>query len=124
MPSAMRLTKKLEFMLFSLGYFYEQANLRFKNKPLKIVISKRSFIDLIKRSEIVSKGERAIYRNLENLENKGYISYKNRVLRLTRKGKQKYINMKKIILPYLNLVNTLSGKDMLRYIKKSQTVFQ
>lgn len=111
-------------MLFSLGYFYEHANKQFGNKPLKIVISKKVFIEIVKKSSITLKGERAIYKNLEVLEKKKYISYQGKVLRLTKKGDKKYVSMKKIMQPYLNMMNILSAKDLLKYVKRSQTVFE
>ena len=71
------ITKTERFMLYSLGKWFEEANKKIKSKNLKVSISKTSFIELVKKSEIAKKQSRALYKNLESLEKRKLIIYKN-----------------------------------------------
>jgi DNA-binding PadR family transcriptional regulator len=119
----MKATKTQKFMLFSLGAWFEEANERIKDKPLKVSISKALFIDLVQNAGIAEKQERALYKNLETLEKKKLVSYKHRELELTAKGNRLYQEIKKELSPYFNVRKKLTEKSPTSYTKKVQTVF-
>ncbi len=82
----MKLTKTERQILFALGEFYHQLNQPLTEKPLQLRTSKVVFITFLLHSEIVTKQERALYKNLETLENKRLITYENRMIRFTEEG--------------------------------------
>ena len=111
-------------MLFTLGKWFEEANKKIKNKELQVSISKKSFIDLVKTARFAEKQERALYKNLEILEKKKLIKYKNKELELTEKGKKLYRDINLRIEPFFNVFQKLKGKSPVSYTKKVQTVFR
>lgn len=120
----MKTTKTQKFMLFTLGKLYEIANQKIKGKPLEIFISKKSFIEIVIKAGITKKQERALYKNLEILEKKKLIRYKNKKLMLTTKGKKLFNQIKKQFDPYINLCEKLKEKGPASYTKKIQTVLK
>ena len=120
----MKTTKVQRFILFALGKWFEEANKKIKHKPLKVSISKRIFIDLVKTAKIAQKQERALYKNLEILEKKKLVEYKNKELDLTKRGKKLYEEINKGVLPYLNVFKKLKDKSPISYTKKVQTIFK
>jgi coproporphyrinogen III oxidase-like Fe-S oxidoreductase len=120
----MRVGKKQTFILFTLGQYYVQANEKLKKLPLEIVISKKVFIDIVRKANIAEKKERALYRNLETLEKKKLISYDNRNLKLTPRGQKMFTKLNREYGPYLNLAKVLDKVDMRKYTTKAQTVFK
>ncbi len=120
----MKTTKTQNFMLFSLGKLYEIANKKVKGKPLEVFISKKSFIEILMKSGIAKKQQRAIYKNLEILEKKKLIRYKTKELMLTSKGKKLFSLLKKEYDPYIFLCETLKSKGLTSYTKKIQTVLK
>lgn len=119
----MRVGPRQVFILFTLGQYYKEANKRLKSLPLQVVISKKAFIDIVKQAHLAEKKERALYRNLETLEKKKYISYENRCLKLTDKGERLVQRINKVYQPYLNLARVLEKTDIARYTRKAQAVF-
>jgi DNA-binding PadR family transcriptional regulator len=117
-------SRKQDLILFMLGVWYLEANKQIRNKNLEISISKSVFIDLVKKAQLATKKERAMYKNLENLEKKKFISYKNRNLALTDKGLKFFNRLNKEISPYLSIISIISAKNPLSYTKKAQTVFK
>jgi len=115
--------KKQAFILFALGQYYLEANKRLKGAPLEVVVSKKVFIDIVQKAHISLKKERALYRNLEELEHKKFVSYDNHSLKLTPKGQRLYERLRREYGPYLNLANVLNKFDVLRYTR-AQTVFK
>ncbi|MBW2989559.1 hypothetical protein KY358_04555 [Candidatus Woesearchaeota archaeon] len=113
-----------DFILFTLGRWFEEANKRIKDKPLKVSISKTSFIGLVKTAKFAKKQERALYKNLEILEKKKLITYKNKELELTERGKKLYKDINKRLSPFFNVFKKLKEKNPVRYTKKVQTVFK
>jgi hypothetical protein len=90
----MELGVKAGELLFILCEFLKKADSRFSSAPLKISISKAEFIDEIREMGLVAKQERAIYRNLEELEKKRCIVYtKEKALRMGKKGLDQYHKM-------------------------------
>jgi len=120
----MKTTKVQNFILFTLGRWFEEANEKIKDMHLQVSISKGIFIDLVKKAQFAKKQERALYKNLEILEKKKLIEYKNKELELTKKGKKLYEEINKNLGPYFNVFNKLKEKDPISYTKKLQTIFK
>ena len=117
-------SKKQSFILYALGEYYSEANRKLKSKPIAVAISKSVFIDLLMKTKITNKKQRALYRNLEQLEKKHLTSYKDKVLRLTKKGQTEYRSIKKDIETYINLAKILSATELYRLAKRSQTLLK
>lgn len=120
----MKTTRTQNFILFTLGKWYQEANKKIKGKPLQVCISKKTFIELVNKADIAKKQERALYKNLETLEKKKLITYKTRELLLTKKGKKLYDKINKQIAPYLDLYDKLKAKEPTSYTKKVQTILK
>ena len=99
----MKLTKPQRLILFALGQFYVSLNQPLVEKPVQIQTSKIAFIDHLLKAKIISKQERALYKNLERLENKKYISYENRMIMFTELGLKELENISKEIQQFINL---------------------
>jgi len=82
----MLLTTTHKLILHSLGQFYRSLNQPLSEKPVRLRTSKITFIELLLQSGLVTKQERAVYRNLELLEQKKLIRYENRMITLTERG--------------------------------------
>ncbi len=99
----MPLTHTQKLTLFSLGQCLTQLNRRFADAPLNVAISKIIFIEIAMHSGLVEKKERALYKNLETLEEKKLIEYTQspaRNLRFTKKGLHLYLAMEKELAHY------------------------
>ncbi|MBN2458298.1 hypothetical protein JXB31_04170 [Candidatus Woesearchaeota archaeon] len=116
--------KKHQYILFTLGRLYSELNSRLKDRHLRIAIPKYVFIELVQKANITEKKARALYRNLETLEKKKLISYKNSCLALTDKGDRLYLKIRKEHEPFIRLSEILNDSDLMRYSRKSQTVFR
>jgi len=77
-------------MLFIIGQFFKETDQKFAESPLKVAVSKAEFIDTMMHIGVVSKKERAIYKNLEGLGHNKMITYDEKNLKLTRKGLAEY----------------------------------
>ncbi|HLC86444.1 MAG TPA: hypothetical protein VJG30_04115 [Candidatus Nanoarchaeia archaeon] len=117
----MDLTSTQRFILFTLGIWYEEANRKLKDKDLEVFISKVVFIEVVRKARMVEKEERALYKNLELLERKRFISYNNKNIVLTSKGFNAFNKIKKGLSPYINVIDVISKKDPLSYSKRIQT---
>lgn len=82
----MPLTPTHKLILHSLGQFYRSLNQPLSEKPVRVRTSKIAFIELLLQSSLISKQERAVYKNLELLEKKKLIGYENRMITFTEKG--------------------------------------
>ena len=111
-------------MLFILGQYYRVMKKKFNIDFLEVVISKTDYISLVMKSGMVSKKERAIYKNLELLEKKKLVQYKNKMLRLTPKGNRIFNEINKEIQPFIDVVETIENKRVIEYTKKPQTIFK
>lgn len=120
----MKISNKQKFILYTLGKWYAEANEKLKDRPLHVMISKSIFIDVAKKAEMVRKKERALYKNLEFLEKKKLISYSNKNLALTDKGRRAFEELNKELSPYFKVAETLRKKNPLSYSRKAQTVFR
>ncbi len=82
----MKLTKPQRLILYALGHFYTALNQPLVEKPVQVRTSKIAFIEHLLAAKIISKQERALYKNLETLENEKLISYENRMIMFTESG--------------------------------------
>ncbi|MBI4146357.1 hypothetical protein HY489_03395 [Candidatus Woesearchaeota archaeon] len=113
----MGLSRQEEFILFTLGRCYEEADRRFAGKPLCMALSKVAFIDLARQAGMVQKGERALYKNLENLEGKRLISYAEKSLRLNQRGVKHYERLVRSVGPYVEVSRVIREQDVLRFAR-------
>jgi hypothetical protein len=120
----MQLTKVGSFMLFSLGLCHSQFERRFADRPVSLSLSKADFINLVQRAGIAHKKDRALYRNLQQLEEEHYISYDNKTVALTNKGKKMFLRIQRDMQPYLEVSGILTSDDILKYTTKKQLVLK
>ena len=119
----MKLNKIEKVMLYALGRYYEVSVKSLPDSNLAIHLPKSVFIDFVKKVELFEKGERAIYKNLEYLEKIKLVSYENKNLSLTEKGRKEYVVLKMGLRPYFE-VNNLVVNDKVKNSKKLQTFFR
>ena len=110
-----------QFILYALGKCYSLLNEKFAGKPISVAISKGAFIELVKNAGFAGKGERALYQNLEDLEEKKFVSYERKNLSLTSKGKKIYELIEKRVEPYIAVADT-SPEDLMKLTNKARTV--
>ncbi len=82
----MTLTRVQRLILYSLGQFYRALNQPLIETLLELETQKITFIEHLKKSSVISKQERSIYRNLETLEQKKMITYDNHMIKFTKLG--------------------------------------
>ena len=82
----MKLTKTERLILYSLGQFYAQLTQPLQEKPIHLRTSKIACIAFLLHSNIIVKKERALYKNLEELEKKKLLEYQNKMITFTEKG--------------------------------------
>lgn len=82
----MPLSKAQKLILYSLGEFYHSLNQPLTDKSIELRTSKIAFIELLLKSNIFHKQQRAVYKNLESLEQKGLIAYDQKMVKFTEKG--------------------------------------
>ena len=119
----MALTKVQQRILFSLGECHTKLNQPYADKPLKVFVSKIDFIELVKKADFVKKQDRALYKNLELLEKKKLIEYKDKKIKLTQKGKSLFNKIEKEIRPFIEIkefwnMKVSSGRQIQTYIEK------
>jgi hypothetical protein len=98
----MKLTKTQQLMLYSLGHYYNALNQDLQ-KVLSLHTSKIAFIELLLKSALFNKKERALYLNLGSLEQKELIAYDNRRVFLTELGVKQFKRLDKEIGQYFEL---------------------
>lgn len=99
----MKLTRPQRLILYSLGKFYQFLNQPLEEKSLQLQTSKIAFIEHLKKSKILEKQERAIYKNLETLENKKLIAYENHMIKFTPLGIKEVQKIEQELHQFLNL---------------------
>ena len=119
----MNLTSVERFILFALGEFYKQANKKLTDKPLQLALTKVEFITIARKMNLAPKKERALYKNLEALETKKFISYQERNLMLTNKGHKSFQQISGQITPFINIKLILGEENPINHARKAQTVF-
>src|SRR3989338_8746880 len=115
----MKLTRTERLILYSLGQFYNSINQPLEKKPLKLETSKITFIELLLRSKIITKQGRALYKNLEDLENKNLICYENRMIRFTSQGLEILTRINREIVQFVEIKEYF--KDAKKTGRKMQT---
>ena len=120
----MAITKVGTIMLYSLGLCHAEFEKRFSDRPVMLSLSKADFIDLMQQAKFAHKKERALYKNMQDLEEQKYISYENKRLALTSKGNRIFLKIVKDIEPFLELNAVLMGHDILKYTVKKQLVLK
>ena len=113
-----KITKTQRLILYSLGRFYQSLNQPLSEKHLKLRTSKIAFIELLLSSRIVSKQERALYKNLEMLEHKKLIEYYDRKIKLTEKGRRIIERINKEVKQFADV------KDYFKDVKKPKRKLQ
>ena len=99
----MKLTSPQRLMLFSLGQFYERLNQPLVETPLQLRTSKIAFIELLLDSRLLAKHERALYKNVETLEQKKMIAYHHRMIKFTEAGLRELEKMQKEVSMFENM---------------------
>ncbi len=113
----MGVSKQQAFVLFALGRCYEECDRRFADKPLVVNMSKKNFIELSRAAGMVRKGERAMYKNLEDLEAKKLVSYNSKSLKLSERGEKYFQELLSKVEPYLAVSLLLRSENILKYTK-------
>jgi len=99
----MPLTPVEKLILHSLGQFYISVNQPLIEKPVRVRTSKIAFIELMLKSKVVNKQERALYKNLENLEKRKLIGYDSRMIAFTNKGLRELEKVRKEVTPFVEI---------------------
>lgn len=118
-----KLNTKYKIVMYALGLYEELASKNI-SKGLDVVLPKYVFINFVRNTKVIEKGERALYKNLEFLENKKYITYNNQDITITNKGKELYTKIKKEIAPFLEIMQTIKPAEITSKTKKLQTRFK
>tara|TARA_Y100000310_G_scaffold337406_1_gene424410 strand:- start:178 stop:537 length:360 start_codon:yes stop_codon:yes gene_type:complete len=118
----MKLTRTQRLILYSLSQFYRRLNQKLEEKPLKVRTSKIAFIEHLLSSKIITKQERALYKNLETLENKKLISYDNRMIKFTESGLKIVEKINKEIKQFIDVEKYFQSSD--KPHRKLQTVIK
>ena len=113
-----KITKTQRLILYSLGQFYKSLNQPLSEKHLKLRTSKIAFIELLLASGIVGKQERALYKNLETLEEKKLIEYKKRMIKFTLQGVKIMDKINKEVKQFIDV------KEYFRDVKKPKRKLQ
>ena len=113
-----KITKTQKLILYSLRQFYQSLNQPLSEKHLRLRTSKIAFIELLLSSRIMGKQERALYKNLETLEDKKLIEYHNRKIKLTEKGVKIIDKINKEVKQFNNV------KEYFKEVKKPKRKLQ
>ena len=101
----MLLSNPEKLILHSLGQFYVSLNQPLIEKPVRVRTSKIAFIELMLKSKVVRKQERALYKNLQGLGKKKLIGYENRMITFTPKGLKELEKVQMEIKPFTAIEN-------------------
>lgn len=116
----MKLTKTERLILYSLGQFYQAINQPLIEKPLKIRTSKITFIELLLASKIITQQERALYKNLECLEDKKLIGYDKKMIKFSEKGLKIVDKINKEAKQFIDIKNYFG--QGIKPLRKLQTI--
>lgn len=112
----MKLTKTQKLMLFSLGHYHNALNHELE-KVLSLHTPKITFIELCLQSNLFNKKERALYLNLETLEQKKLLSYDQGKVFLTETGLNEFKRIDQEIALYSKTKSYFSVKKPLRKLQ-------
>ncbi len=118
----MKLTRTQRLILYALGHFYQSINQPLVEKPVKLQTSKITFIEHLMNAQIVSKQERALYKNLEMLENKKLIEYENNRIYFTELGIKEVQRINKEVRQCTDVDRYFQGAELPK--RKLQTVMR
>ncbi len=113
-----------KLILYALGQFYNSLNQPLTEKPVRVRTSKIAFIELLLQSRLVSKQERAVYKNLEMLEKGKLIAYKSRMISFTEKGLKQFSRVQKQIKPFMEAERSFQDIKNMKSTRKLQTVME
>jgi hypothetical protein len=116
----MRLTQVHKLILYSLGQFYSYLNQPLVEKPLTLRTSKITFIEHMLNSQSIGKQERALYKNIEFLEQNKLITYDQRMIRFTDLGLAELEKIKAEIKQFNDIENYFKNAEKPK--RKLQTV--
>ncbi|MAF34211.1 hypothetical protein CMO91_00020 [Candidatus Woesearchaeota archaeon] len=116
-------TPEQEFILYVIGSCQEALDRKYAAAPISVRLSKQAFIQLALRSGVAKKQERALYKNMQNLEERKFIVYENKHLTLTGKGHKWYEQVKKKMGPYL-LASRMIDTNVIAFMDKAPTMFK
>ena len=120
----MKLSKPQSLILFLLGLCHSEYEKKFSGKPFKPFMNKVDFISFSKTAGLVTKGFRALYKNLEMLEKKKLISYTGKALCFTPKGKRHFTKLHTDISPYIDVSHSFKAKNILKFVRPIQSKFE
>ncbi len=113
-----------KLILYALGQFYNSLNQPLTEKPVRVRTSKIAFIELLLQSRLVSKQERAVYKNLEMLEKGKLIAYKSRMISFTEKGLKQFSRVQKEVRPFMEAERSFQNIKDMKSTRKLQTVME
>ena len=113
-----KITKTQKLILYSLRQFYQSLIQPLSEKHLRLRTSKIAFIELLLASGIVGKQERALYKNLETLEDKKLIEYEKRMVKFTEKGVKIMDKINKEVKQFIDV------KEYFKEVKKPKRKLQ
>ncbi len=111
------------FILYTLGKFYSLYDKKIRADLLEIAVSKKIFIDIIRKASITKLSERMVYRHLEMMEKQKLISYTHQKIMFTPKGRKRFMKTRKQFEDYFCLGKIMHYKDISKLSQRSQTYF-
>ncbi|HIH10896.1 TPA: hypothetical protein HA241_01785 [Candidatus Woesearchaeota archaeon] len=96
----MVLNSSQKLIVYALSEFYNSLNQPLTEKPVHVRTSKITFIELLETAMIISAHKRALYKNIEFLEQQKYITYRNHMIAFTAKGLKELAKINKEIECY------------------------
>ncbi len=118
----MKLTAPQRLILYSLGQFYQSLNQPLFDKSLRLQTSKIAFIELLERSGLLSKHERALYKNLAAMERRKLIAYESKMIQFTDKGLKELQRINDEVQEFKSMENYFQQGEKPR--RKLQTVIR
>ena len=116
----MKIAKNQRLILYSLSCFYKSINQPLISKPLQLTTSKITFIELL--LGVIGKKERAIYKDLECLEQKKMIEYDQRMIQFTELGLREVEKIDREIGLYVSIEKHFQNAEKPK--RKLQTVMR
>lgn len=120
----MGLTNKEKVLVYALGVYLQDLQKRVDTANLDVAVQKSVFIDFVLKTKLFEKKERALYQNLENLEEKKIIVYPNKRIVLSERGMKEFYSVQHEIMPYLTVYATLQQVNIVKETRKIQAVFK
>ena len=99
----MKITTAQKLTLYALEQCYAKLNQPLEKSPVEINVSKITFIELVLNAPITLKQERALYKNLETLEQKQLIKYNNKRIIFTPLGLEELNKIQNDIKQFLEV---------------------